>query len=84
METIQFNSIVEPEEQIIRPPEGVELPRGIVGVTEQAILQPKAPEIAPLEKKTRKWLLALEQANPDLPGDMAEHHDHYAHGKPLP
>lgn len=35
---------------------------------------------------TRSWLLALaekaEQLAPDLPSDMAENHDHYAHGKP--
>jgi hypothetical protein len=35
---------------------------------------------------TRAWLLALaeeaERLAPELPPDMAEHHDHYAHGKP--
>jgi hypothetical protein len=25
-----------------------------------------------------------EQAEPPLPCDLAEHHDHYAHGKPRP
>jgi hypothetical protein len=87
METIQFNTIVNPEEQVIRPPDGVELPQGVVEVTVRFISQPAVPHTDPLEK-TRNWLLALateaEQAAPDLPTDMAEHHDHYAHGKPLP
>ncbi len=37
---------------------------------------------------TRAWLLAVAaeaEANaPPLPSDLAENHDHYAHGKPLP
>ncbi len=35
---------------------------------------------------TRDWLLAMareaEDLAPDLPSDLAEHHDHYAHGTP--
>ena len=36
------------------------------------------------QRWTRDWLLALaaeaEHAAPNLPCDLAEHHDHYAHG----
>jgi hypothetical protein len=37
---------------------------------------------------TRDWLLAMareaETLAPALPEDLAEHHDHYAHGAPRP
>jgi hypothetical protein len=37
---------------------------------------------------TRGWLLHLsdeaEAEAPSLPDDLAEHHDHYAHGSPRP
>jgi hypothetical protein len=37
---------------------------------------------------SRAWLLELardaERSVPGLPSDLAEHHDHYAHGAPLP
>ena len=85
MDTIQFQAVVGAE-QVIRPPAGVHLPRGTLEVTvrvasaEQDAADPLAP--------TRDWLLAVaadaERAGPDLPADLAEHHDHYAHGKPLP
>ena len=36
--------------------------------------------------RTRAWLLRMaaeaEALAPDLPADLAENHDHYAHGKP--
>lgn len=38
--------------------------------------------------RTRGWMLSLareaEAQAPPLPRDLAEHHDHYAHGKPRP
>jgi hypothetical protein len=84
METVEFHAVVD-HDQVIRPPDGVLLPRGEVEVS----VRPRRPEssasadsLAP----TRAWLLALaadaEQAAPALPSDMVEHHDHYAHGKP--
>ena len=86
METIEFHAVVD-QEQVIRPPDGVTLPRGEVEVT----VRPRQPERATSSDSmapTRDWLLALaveaEQAAPALPRDMAEHHDHYAHGKPRP
>lgn len=64
-----------------RPPEGA-----VVRV------EPIAPEERPDQggadgmAATRSWLLALASEaraiEPRLPSDLAEHHDHYAHGKP--
>lgn len=38
--------------------------------------------------ETRAWMLSLaeeaEAIAPGLPSDLAERHDHYAHGKPSP
>jgi len=86
METVQFHAIVDTD-QVIRPPEGVELPRGEVEVTVRSH-QPEAAASSDSLASTLDWLLALaaeaEQAAPDLPGDMAANHDHYAHGKPRP
>ncbi len=85
MTTIQFNAVVD-QEQIIRPPGGITLPCGEIEVTVRA----RQPEVAAADPlgSTRAWLLALaaeaEQAHPDLPTDLAENHDHYAHGKPRP
>jgi len=84
MNAIEFSAVVG-QDQVIRPPEGITLPRGEVKVTVRAGVAP--PEADSLES-TRTWLLALakdaENAAPDLPSDMAENHDHYAHGKPRP
>ena len=86
MRTVEFHAIVD-HDQVIRPPDGVTLPRGEVEVTVRS-RQPEAAPSADAMAPTRAWLLALaaeaEQAAPDLPRDMAEHHDHYAHGKPRP
>jgi hypothetical protein len=86
MEPIRFNTVVGPD-QVIRPPGGLALPEGEVEVT--VTLHPVS--LAQGDEcltDTRRWLLGLasdaEQAAPDLPRDMAERHDHYAHGKPLP
>ncbi len=86
METLEFHAVVN-EEQVIRPPSGVILPQGEIEVTVRA----RRPEVVPSSDglaPTRAWLLALadeaEKAAPDLPPDMAENHDHYAHGTPRP
>lgn len=85
MKTIRFHTVVD-QEQVIRPPAGIALPEGAIEVTVRHIEPPATPEVDPLAS-TRHWLLALaaeaEQAAPNLPRDMAESHDHYAHGKPL-
>ncbi len=85
MDTIHFQTVVDAE-QVIRPPAGVKLPVGLLEVTVRAAGADEgtADPLAP----TRDWLLALaaeaERAGPDLPADLAEHHDYYAHGKPRP
>ncbi len=86
METIEFHAVVD-HDQVIRPPHGVALPCGEVEVT----VRSRSPEPAASTDAlapTRAWLLALaadaEDAAPALPHDMAENHDHYAHGKPRP
>ena len=86
MQTIHFQTVIK-DDGVIRPPNGLSLPQGLVDVVVKAtnleIDTNREPWIA-----TRAWLLALaqeaEQAGPNLPPDLAEHHDHYAHGKPLP
>jgi hypothetical protein len=84
MESIEFHAVVD-QDQVIRPPDGVTLPRGEVDVTvrsRQAEAATSSDSLAP----TRAWLLALateaEGTAPGLPSDMAQQHDHYAHGKP--
>jgi hypothetical protein len=85
METIQFNTVVQ-QDQVIRPPSGIILPLGEIEVTVRARIAPVGGDdaLAP----TRAWLLNLateaEQVTLDLPSDLAEHHDYYAHGKPRP
>jgi hypothetical protein len=88
MDTIEFHAVVD-QDQVIRPPNGVTLPCGEVQVTVRS--RPPEPEPEPAADSlapTRAWLLALaadaEDAAPALPHDMAENHDHYAHGKPRP
>src|SRR4051794_22650496 len=61
--------------------------RGGVEVTVRAVEKP-APAREDSMAATRDWLLRVaaeaEALDPDLPSDLAENHDHYAHGKPLP
>jgi hypothetical protein len=84
MEPIQFHAVVN-DDQVIRPPAGVQLPQGEVEVLVRLV---ESPGDTQRLTSTRNWLLALateaEQAKPDLPADLAQRHDHYAHGKPLP
>jgi hypothetical protein len=42
-------------------------------------------EVDPLASTRRmllSWARRAEELAPELPPDLAEHHDHYAHGKP--
>jgi hypothetical protein len=85
MDAIQFNAVVT-SEQVIRPPAGICLPEGEIEVT----VRPSAatPSTPASTASPRDWLLAFaaeaEEASPHLPSDLAENHDHYAHGKPRP
>ena len=84
MNSITFQAQVD-REQVIRPPAGLTLPEGVLEVTVRPLPAPVTEDdaLAP----TRAWLLELaaeaEAATPDLPADLAERHDHYAHGKPV-
>jgi len=90
MDQVRFHTIVG-EDRVIHLPEGIDLPRGPIEVT----VRPSPPATAPESPgdpmaPTRSWMLALAAEAEaslsalDLPADLAEHHDYYAHGKPRP
>jgi hypothetical protein len=86
MEPVRFQTVID-EDRVIRPPSGIDLPKGLVEVT---VRTPNSEMVANGDPMvaTRNWLLAFaeeaERASPELPPDLAKHHDHYAHGKQLP
>ncbi len=86
MESIHFETTVG-HDRIIRAPANVPLPEGIVEVTIRPVVAATACT-SDSSASSRLWLLELaaesERSAPALPADMAEHHDHYAHGTPLP
>jgi len=86
MKAIHFETTVGAD-QVIRPPSGITLPEGAIEVTVRPLIE-DASDVGDTVQSTRQWLLALaaeaERVAPDLPSDLAEHHDHYAHGTPLP
>jgi hypothetical protein len=68
----------------------IDLPQG-TQVVVNLIPQPSDEKVAEDEVEARvartrtfllKWANRAESAAPSLPSDLAEHHDHYAHGKP--
>jgi hypothetical protein len=81
MDVIQFTTVIGPD-GLIHPPDGVELPAGSVKV----VVRPEQASDAQTAELTFGWLVDLarevEALNPNLPSDLAEQHDHYAHGKP--
>jgi len=85
MDAIQFTTVVGPD-GLIHPPEGVTLPEGEIEVSVR-LRNGQAAE--PSKELTFGRLIELaqeiERDGPhDLPSDMAENHDYYAHGKPKP
>lgn len=51
----------------------------------EAVRDPSGPEPEPMAGTRRlllKWAQRAEASAPPMPSDMAEQHDHYAHGKP--
>jgi hypothetical protein len=88
MPAVTFHAVVD-QEQVIRAPSGVSLPCGEVEVVVRPVSTPAARANGddPLAS-TRAWMLELaasiETSGCRLPQDLAEHHDHYAHGKPRP
>ncbi len=85
MADIVFRTIVD-DDRLIRPPTGVVLPTGEVEVTVRPM--PSTVENGDSLASMKAWLLEAaaeaERLRPTLPADLAEHHDHYAHHKPLP
>ena len=89
MSEIRFQAVVGADQEI-RPPAGVTLPEGEVEVIVRSTVaaptferpSSKEEDLASL----RAFLLAAaaeaEAIDDDLPEDLAENHDHYAHGAP--
>ncbi len=85
MSPIHFQTVIGPE-QVIRPPEGMILPEGPIDVIVKTLPNDDI-EAGNRPQTNREWLLGLaaesERTAPLLPADLAERHDHYAHGKSL-
>ena len=83
MDAIHFQTEVG-SDNTIRVPEGVRLPPGLLEVT--VVPSVKPADVSDDLAATRAWLLdvaAEAESDPTpLPVDLAENHDHYAHGKP--
>jgi len=83
MDAIHFQTEAG-SDNTIRVPEGIRLPSGRLEVTVVPCAKPA--DISDDLAATRAWLLdvaAEAQRDPTpLPADLAENHDHYAHGKP--
>ena len=84
MDVVRFNTVVG-DDHVIRLPEGLTVPPGPCEVT----VRPAPPPIADQGQSppgTWNWLLEMaaeaERSPVDLPADLAENHDFYAHGKP--
>lgn len=86
MKPIQFETVLGAD-RAIHLPAGVALPEGVIEVTVRPLQPPTAVD-SRCPAAMHSWLLECaaeaEQLGPCLPCDMAEHHDHYAHGTPLP
>jgi hypothetical protein len=84
MDVIRFNTVVG-DDQIIRLPSGIAVPPGPCQVTvERAHADIAAAKL--IQPDIWDWLLdqaaEAERDPADLPSDLAENHDFYAHGKP--
>lgn len=79
MSEIRFTTVIG-EDQVIRPPQGVHLPAGAAEIVVRAPVpnQPETPRS--LIQELAKAAQELDIVG--LPPDLAENHDHYAHGAP--
>jgi hypothetical protein len=80
MRQIKFNTVIG-KDQVIRPPEGVELSPG---EAEVVVFQdhPRDGSKDGNSFLDRLANAAKESGIEELPSDLAENHDHYAHGAP--
>jgi hypothetical protein len=92
MSEVRFLTVVG-EDRVIRLPAGMAPPEGEVEVilrstidASPAVAQPSTEEedIDSLRDLLLGIAAEAEALAPDLPSDMAENHDYYAHGKPRP
>ncbi len=88
MSFYQFRATVS-EDQVIRLPEGVTIPPGEYAIIVSTPIQLPERDLSDPDPmaQTRKMLLEIAAEAEalgfdDLPTDMAENHDHYAHGAP--
>ena len=80
MKTLRFNTIIG-EDRVIHPPPGVELTAGEAEVIVVQGAEPAQPPAAPRRPlRERLAAAAAELGIFHLPADLAENHDHYAHG----
>lgn len=82
MKSIRFETEIG-DDQVIRPPKDVHLDPGRVEVIVRKCQDKKS--ICAKKKKSLQERLATaaeELGIPPLPQDLAENHDHYAHGAP--
>jgi hypothetical protein len=87
MPELKFQVVIGPD-GVIRPPLGIDLMEGEAEVTVRPLPSALGEPVPGPMASTRAWLLEMareaEVMAPDLPSDLAENHDYYAHGKPLP
>ena len=80
MKTFRFNTIIG-EDHVIHPPAGVELAAGEAEVIVVQGAGPVQPTVLPRKPlRERLAAAAAELGISHLPTDLAENHDHYAHG----
>ena len=64
------------------PPDGTKVRVEPIERSETPISGPDAESIAGTRAMLLAWARKAEETAPPLPSDLAENHDHYAHGKP--
>jgi len=81
MQTVTFMAVLG-EDRVIRLPPEVMVPPGEVQVTVTQPAQRSNEEPSPRALIQRLAGLAQKLGIDDIPADMAENHDYYAHGAP--
>jgi hypothetical protein len=65
-----------------QPPEGARVRVETIEPPEVPVARPDADPIAGTKALLLRWAARAEAVAPEMPSDLAENHDHYAHGKP--